>query len=83
MIAFDSYTLSGDASYLPVIKKFCTYLGQSWDDLVVTWQVPSNSTSPQNTTDVDPLKRYTWYIGAINKIVEVRRKFPFYTKARS
>lgn len=71
--AFSDYVATENTSNLPRLQQVCSLLGQSWSDVVQIWQTSPNSTSLQygNVTAIDPIKRYTWYTGAITSIITV------------
>lgn len=72
--AFQDYMISASPSDLPRIQKVCRSLGQSWDDVVLSWQSTSNVTAQYGnvTAGIDPMKQYAWYIEALTGVAQVR-----------
>lgn len=64
--------LTGSSADIPVLKQFGAVLGQSWDDIIQSWQNGSyvESLHGRNTT-IDPERQYTWYANVTNVIAEV------------
>lgn len=79
--AFQDYVVTASPTDLPRIQKVCASLGQSWDDVLQSWQGIANATTQDGnvTAGLDPMKQYLWYIGALNGVAQVRKRFPAYS----
>lgn len=74
--AFEDYNRTASNSDLVSIQQVCTSLGLSWDDAVNSWQNASIGTPGRgDTMDIDFVKQYVWYAGALTGIVNVRTLF--------